>query len=251
MGKISVWFLGTAILLFIGYATVSVATQGNLWYLIVLHIATISFGAISVITGTIYMFSKIRHSRSQVSETAFTETHLNSLVQQVKTYEEDKGWENGKPIGECGLIFINTSDANLVGCHVKLIDLVYETPHKHYGLDNYPKVETLICDKTIPAFGSGKIPLFRWKGAMIDKSLSIIYEKKDDNIGYSITNIPILVLLNIWADNVPAAYVVCRLSDRLGWGYGLSILKSGLQKENPKLSVFQIKASGKKDPQTE
>ena len=159
---------------------------------------------------------------------------------EVTKYEEDKGWKDGKPIGECGLIFTNSSSIVLNNCHARLLDIAYEIPHKEYGLHTYPKAEDLICDKTIPAFSKGKIPLFRWKGTFVDKELELVYENVAHKIGYGIANTPILILLNIWAENMQVHYTICKLEDRLGWGYLLTILQTGLQQDNLNLATFQL-----------
>ena len=74
---------------------------------------------------------------------------------------------------------------------------------------------------------------------MASKNLKIVYQSKAYDIGYEILNVPILVLLNIWADNTPAIYAICRLSDRLGWGYDLSIVEAGVLQGETKLATYQ------------
>ncbi len=162
---------------------------------------------------------------------------MKRRVFQIKsTYEEDKGWDNGKSVCECGLIFTNSSSANLNDCQARLIDLEYETPHKESGLQNFPKAEDLICAKSVPAFGSAKIPLFRWKGNCIDNRLDIVYQSKNE---HGVANEPILVLLNIWAESTPAIYVVCKLAKGQWGGFKLFVVKTGLQKDNLSLATFQ------------
>ncbi len=106
------------------------------------------------------------------------------VIQIKRTYEEDKGWEDGKSVGECGLIITNHNATSLTDCQARLIDLAYETPHSEYSLENYPRAEDLVCPQTIAAFGDGKIPLFRWKDSMVSKSLELVYKTGNQAIGY-------------------------------------------------------------------
>ena len=157
------------------------------------------------------------------------------VIQVRKPYEE----QISSGGGECGLVFHNSKAENLTNCHARLIDLAFETPHSQYSLANYPKAEDLVCPQNIAAFGDGKILLFRWGWGMASKDLEIVYQSKARQIGYRIVNVPILVLLNLWADNTPMTYAICKLEDRLGWGYQLSVLKTGAQQDNLNLATFQ------------
>lgn len=158
-------------------------------------------------------------------------TVLGDVLNITEVYEDNKG--------ECGLIFSNSSDTNLEDCHAKLLDLCFETPQGSLKLINYSRVEDLICDQNVAGFSNGKIPLFRWGEGMVSKNLEIVYQKETQPIGYGVTNVPILVLLNLWADGTQNTYAICKLNDRVGWGYQLSILKIGLQRDNPNLATFQ------------
>ncbi len=153
-------------------------------------------------------------------------------VQIKETYEDN--------VGECGLIFSNSGSTNLVNCRAQLLNLVFETPHTRWSLEHYPKVEDLVCTQNVAGFGNGKIPLFRWGKGIVSKSLEIVYQKGTESIGYGVANVPMLVLLNVWADNTQATYAVCKLEGRLGWGFELSILKTGLQQDKLELATFQL-----------
>jgi hypothetical protein len=155
---------------------------------------------------------------------------------QIKEQYEDNA-------GECGLIFRNNSSTNLTNCQARLIDLAFEIPHPRYSLERYPKSEDLICTQNVAGFSDGKIPLFRWGWSGGSKDLEIVYQSGTHKIGYGIVSVPILALLNVWADNIQNTYAVCKLSDRMGWGYELSILKTGLQKGKPTLVDFQRSGS--------
>lgn len=154
-----------------------------------------------------------------------------NVLNIVRKYEDNKG--------ECGLIFSNSGSTNLVDCKARLLDIAYETPSTELTLSRFPKVEDLICDNIVAGFSNGKIPLFRWRKGTVSKSLEIVYKKGTESIGYGVANVPILVLLNVWADNTQATYAVCKLEDRLGWGYKLSILKTGFQQDKLELTTFQ------------
>lgn len=154
-----------------------------------------------------------------------------SRIKVVGKYEDNKG--------ECGLIFCNTNLSNLSNCQARLIDLAFEVLHPRYSLERYPKAEDLICPQHIGGAGNGKIPLFRWGFSGGSKDLEIVYKSDTQKIGYGILNVPILVLLNIWADNVQNTYAVCKLEDRLGWGYELSVLETGILKGGVKLATYQ------------
>jgi hypothetical protein len=164
------------------------------------------------------------------------------LLKITDTYEDNNG--------ECGLIFSNTSSTNLTKCQARLIDSAFETPHSRYSLGRYFKAEDLICTQNIAQFSNGKIPLFRWGSGAVDKNLEIIYQRGTRTIGYDIVSIPILILLNVWAETMPNMYAVCKLEDRLGWGFKLSILETGLQRKRPQLSTFQLSNSRNGDSQT-
>lgn len=153
---------------------------------------------------------------------------MKRQVIQIKDKYEENISGGG---GECGLIFQNPKADNLVNCHARLLDLSFEISHSRYSLERYPKAEDLVCTQNIAGFGDGKIPLFRWGWDMASKDLEIVYQSGTYQIGYRIVNVPILVLLNLWADNAPATYVICKLSDRLGWGYALSILKTATKQK--------------------
>jgi len=174
----------------------------------------------------IFILVAIRFILKYVSKRQSTQ-----IIKIIDTYEDN--------VGECGLIFSNSGSTNLVDCHAKLLDIAYETPSKQFTLDRFPKAEDLICDNMVAGFSNGKIPLFRWKGTMGDKKLEIVYQNETRGIAYTIANVSILVLLNIWADNAQATYAVSKLEDRLGWGYKLSILKTGFQKDKVELASLQ------------
>ncbi len=156
---------------------------------------------------------------------------------QIKEPYEDN-------VGECGLIFRNTSSNNLTNCQARLIDLAFEKQHARYSLERYPKAEDLVCAEKIAGSGDGKIPLFRWGWSGGSKDLEIVYKSGTQKIGYGILNVPILVLLNVWADNVQNTYAICKLEDRLGWGYLLSILKTGILQGDVKLTTYQKPSLG-------
>lgn len=160
-----------------------------------------------------------------------SENEVNGAIQIKEPYEDN--------VGECGLIISNSGSTNLVNCQAKLLDIVYETPSTELTLSRFPKAENLICDNVVAGLGNGKIPLFRWGKGTVSKSLEIVYRKGTEPIGYGVANVPILVLLNLWADGTQNTYAICKLEDRLGWGYQLSILKTGLQQDNPNLTTFQ------------
>ncbi len=201
-------------------------------------------GAIGIISGFVitffliyawYLFRAPYKQRNEAREKVEwlleerrTQQQEMPYIKIVDTYEDN--------VGECGLIFSNSGSTNLVNCHANLLDIDWETPSKQFTLARFPKVEDLICDNIVAGFSNGKIPLFRWKGMMDDKKLEIVYQKKSERI---VCDIPILVLLNVWADNKQATYAVCKLEDRLGWGYGLSILKTGVQQHKLDLVTFQ------------
>ncbi|MFC2040853.1 hypothetical protein ACFLTY_00825 [Chloroflexota bacterium] len=168
------------------------------------------------------------------------------IIQIVDKYEEYI------PSGhECGLIFKNSSEENIVDCQARLLDLAFETPHEHHTLGYLLRMKNLFCEKTVAGFSEGKLPLFRWGRGSSSKSAEFVYDGGTESVAYGIANTPILLMLNIWAENVPATYAICKLSDRMWGGYDLSILKTGLQKDNPKLDDFQILDSHTEDSLTE
>lgn len=142
-------------------------------------------------------------------------------------------------VGECGLIFSNSGSTNLVNCHARLLDVDYETLQKNLTLKRFSRVEDLICNQNVAGFGNGKIPLFRWGKGTVSKRLEIVYQKGTESIGYGVANIPILMLVDLWADGTQTTYAVCKLEDRLGWGYKLSILKTGFKQDEVELTTFQ------------
>lgn len=152
---------------------------------------------------------------------------------------------------ECGLIFSNNSSINLTNCQASLINLAFEIPHSRYSLEKYPKAENLDCTQNVAGFGDGKIPLFRWGFSGGSKDLEVVYKSSTQKIGYGILNVPILVLLNIWADDVQNTYAVCKLEDRLGWGYELSVLETGIPNREVKLATYQKSISDKEEYQSE
>ena len=154
-----------------------------------------------------------------------------SNIRVVDVYEDNRG--------ECGLIFRNTSLANLTHCQAMLIDLAFEALHPHLSLERYPRAEHLVCTEDVAALGDGKVPLFRWGKGTVGKSLEIVYQKGTESIGYGVANTPILMLLNLWAEGTKTTYAVCKLEDRLGWGYSLSILETGILLGNVSLTTFQ------------
>jgi hypothetical protein len=170
------------------------------------------------------------------------ESQKETDIKVVEIYEDNKG--------ECGLIINNTGKNPLKNCHARLIDMDFEIPNSHYSLKRYPRSENLTCTKDVPEHSAGKIPLFRW-GLGMSKDLEIVYESETQKIGYKIVNVPILVFLNIWANNAHAIYVICKLSDRSGWGYELSILKTATNQEQFKLANFQQPDYHKEDSQNE
>ena len=163
-------------------------------------------------------------------------------IKIVDKYEDNKG--------ECGLIFRNTSLTNLDNCQARLVDLASEIPHPRYSLERYPKAEDLICPQYISGAGDGKVPLFRWGFSAVSKDLEIVYKSGSQKIGYGILNAPILVLLNIWAENVRSTYAVCKLEDRLGWGYKLSVLETGVLNGEVTLATYQKPTPDKEGSQT-
>ena len=106
-------------------------------------------------------------------------------------------------------------------------------------MERYSKVEDLICPQSIGGSSDGKIPLFRWGLSGGSKDLEIVYKSKTEKIGYGILNVPILVLINVWADNLQNTYAICKIADRLGWGYELSVLETGILKGEVKLATYQ------------
>lgn len=152
-------------------------------------------------------------------------------IKIVDIYEDNKR--------ECGLICRNTTLTNLTNCQARLIDLAFEVPHPRYSMERYSKAEDLICPQSIGGSSNGKIPLFRWGLSGGSKDLEIVYKSKTEKIGYGILNAPILVLINVWADNLQNTYAVCKLGDRLGWGYELSVLETGILKGEVKLATYQ------------
>ena len=177
-------------------------------------------GVLSIIWGLWPMIKRRRFQKPK-----------GSIIQITDIYEDNKG--------ECGLIFRNTSSNNLTNCQARLIDLAFEKQHARYSLERYPKAEDLVCAEKIAGFGDAKIPLFRWEWSGGSKDLEIVYKSGTQKIGYGILNVPILVLLNVWADNVQNTYAICKLEDRLGWGYSLSILKTGILQGDVKLTTYQ------------
>ncbi len=195
-----------------------------------------------IVFGAIWFGYSLRKPR-YIQEKIIEET----IIQVLDRYEEHiKGGG-----GECGLTIRNMSRNPLTNCSARLIDMAFEKPHQQWSLDSYRKSEALLCSREIPQFSNGKVLIFRWGIGAIDKELFIVYQNEATKIPCGILNIPILVHLNIWADNIPATSVICKLADRLGWGYDLTILESVLQKENIKLSSFQLSNSDIEGYQTE
>ncbi len=201
-----------------------------IWNFMYSHPAVIAIAVFIVITAWGYFAQ--RHKNPKRKE----------VIQVVDIYEDN--------IGECGLIFHNTGENPLGNCQSQLLDLAFETPHNRWSLGHYPKVEAFVCDQNVAGFGNGKIPLFRWGKGTESKSLEIVYKKGTESIGYGVTNVPILMLLNLWADGTQNTYAICKLEDRRGWGYRLSILKTGLQQDNTHLATFQTKVPDKKGSQS-
>ena len=170
----------------------------------------------------------------------------NPIIQVIDKYEEYLASGH-----ECGLVFQNLSDNNLNDCQAKLLDLEYETPHGSLSYRRLLRLKKLVCDEQVPGFSKGKLPLVRWGKATASKNAEFVYDGGVESVAYGVANTPILLLLNIWAGNTPATYAICKLSDRMWGGYELYILKTGLQKENPKLEDFQILDSDKEGSQTE
>ena len=148
--------------------------------------------------GVIYLIHLIKAPYKQRNAARRLVLVDESQIIRVKEPYEDN-------TGECGLIFHNTGKNPLANCHARLLDLDFETPHHKLSLKTYPRSEDLVCQQNIADFGDGKIPLFRWERGTIDKKLMIVYQNKTKQIGYGVTNTPILVMLSIWADNVPAS----------------------------------------------
>lgn len=186
---------------------------------------------ISPVTAEIHLAKVLGEIEKRLAEIGEGQLQrIASLIIQDKYEDND---------GECGLIVHNTSSVNLNTCRARILNSAYETPHSRYSLDRYFKAEDLICTEDIPQFGFGKISIFKWGLNAADKDLKIIYKRGTHKIGYKIVSVPILILLNVWADNVPNTYAICKLEDRVGWGFNLSIMRTGLQQENPQLSIFQ------------
>ncbi len=67
LGKACIWFGGAAVTLFIAYAGVAAATEGNPWYLVALWIGFVVAGVLFLLTGVAYLY-------------LLTKKHLNPLV---------------------------------------------------------------------------------------------------------------------------------------------------------------------------
>ena len=184
--------------------------------------------ALLLLLGFVLLIRAYRHRR-KTSQVKFEEN--GAIIQITDIYEDNTR--------ECGLIVNNAGNNPLKNCHARLMGLAFETPHTQYSLEKYPKSEDLVCSQEFPQHGDGKIPLFRWGPDMANKDLEIVYKSGKQKIGYGILNVPILVLLNVWVDNFPATYAVCKLEDRLGWGYQLSILETGILQNEVKLTTYQ------------
>ncbi len=185
-----------------------------------------------VVFGAIYLGYRLRKPAVKHKESRLEDRSLESKtsnLEVISSYEDNNR--------ECGLIIHNTGKNHLKNCHARLLDLAFEKPLSRLSLKRYSRLEDLVFTPDIPEFGDGKIPLFRW--GVVSKDLEIVYQSKIDKIGFRIANVPILALLHIWADNIPATYAVCKLSDRLGWGYDLSIVETGILQGEVKLANYQ------------
>ena len=176
-------------------------------------------------------------------ETGSKQAEQTAALEIKRIYEDNKR--------ECGLVFRNGNSRNLTSCRAQLEDIAFLVPHLRYSLNRYSRPADLVCTEHVPGYGTGKIPLFRWGPNMAGKDLHIVYQTGTQPIGYDILSDPILLHLNVWAKDLPTTYVVCRLSDRHGWGYQLTILESGLLQGQIALAAYQRSSLDTEGSQTQ